>query len=101
MQGSEVLVKPSLQIVEDGARRWNTTIGQPIVLQKWESGMALHKQSHTQVPVWIKLHHLPVELWTDDGLSTVASAVGKPLYQDSIMKTCARLDYARGSVMLD
>ncbi|KAL0455430.1 UNVERIFIED_CONTAM: hypothetical protein Slati_0882200 [Sesamum latifolium] len=69
--------------------------GHPLVLQRWEPGMALHKHSHTQVPVWIKLCHLFVELWTEDGLSTVASGVGKPLYPDFITKTCTRLDFAR------
>ncbi|KAL0288670.1 UNVERIFIED_CONTAM: hypothetical protein Sradi_7093400 [Sesamum radiatum] len=54
-------------------------LGQPIVLQKWESGMVLHKLKHTEVPVWIKLRHLPVELWTTNGLSTVASGIGRPL----------------------
>ncbi|KAL0455477.1 UNVERIFIED_CONTAM: hypothetical protein Slati_0886900 [Sesamum latifolium] len=75
--------------------------GHPFVLQRWEPGMALRKHSHTQVPVWIKLRHLPVELWTEDGLSTIASGVGKPLYPDSIMKTCTRLDFAHVFVMLD
>ena len=53
--------------------------GQPIVLQKWESGMVLCKLKHTQVPIWVKLRHFPVELWTNDGLSTVASGIGRPL----------------------
>ncbi|KAL0393127.1 UNVERIFIED_CONTAM: hypothetical protein Sradi_2535500 [Sesamum radiatum] len=75
--------------------------GEPIVLQKWESGMALRKLKHTQVPVWIKLRHLPVELWTTDGLSTVASGIGKPLYPDAITRACTRLDFARVCVMLD
>ncbi|KAL2251984.1 UNVERIFIED_CONTAM: hypothetical protein Sindi_2320700 [Sesamum indicum] len=75
--------------------------GQPIVLQKWEPGMVLRKLQHTQVPVWIKLRHLPVELWTDKGLSTVASGVGKPLYPDAITRACTRLDFARVCVMLD
>ncbi|KAL0294301.1 UNVERIFIED_CONTAM: hypothetical protein Sangu_3221400 [Sesamum angustifolium] len=75
--------------------------GQPIVLQKWELGMALRKLKHTQVPVWIKLRHLPVELWTLDGLSTVASGIGKPLYPDAITRACTRLDFARVCVMLD
>ncbi|KAL0318217.1 UNVERIFIED_CONTAM: hypothetical protein Scaly_2853900 [Sesamum calycinum] len=75
--------------------------GQPIVLQKWEPGMALRKLKHTQVPVWIKLRHLPVELWTTDGLSTVASGIGKPLYPDAITRACMRLDFARVCVMLD
>ncbi|KAK4381892.1 hypothetical protein Sango_2924500 [Sesamum angolense] len=51
-------------------------LGQPIVLQKWESGMVLRKLKHTEVPIWIKLRHLPVELWTTEGLSTVASGIG-------------------------
>ncbi|KAL2252986.1 UNVERIFIED_CONTAM: hypothetical protein Sindi_0093300 [Sesamum indicum] len=75
--------------------------GQPIVLQKWEPGMVLRKLKHTQVPVWIKLRHLPVELWTEEGLSIVASGVGKPLYPDAITRACTRLDFARVCVMLD
>ncbi|KAK4383973.1 hypothetical protein Sango_3102600 [Sesamum angolense] len=63
--------------------------------------MALRKLKHTQVPVWIKLRHLPVELWTRDGLSTVASGIGKPLYPDAITQACTRLDFARVCVMLD
>ncbi|KAL2230740.1 UNVERIFIED_CONTAM: hypothetical protein Sindi_1668400 [Sesamum indicum] len=63
--------------------------GQPIVLKKWESGMVLRKLQHTQVPVRIKLRHLPV-----DGL-------GKPLYPDAITRACTRLDFARVCVMLD
>ncbi|KAK4384259.1 hypothetical protein Sango_3079100 [Sesamum angolense] len=75
--------------------------GQPIVLQRWEPGMVLRKHKHTQVPVWIRLRHLPVEFWTDDGLSTVASGVGRPLYQGTITRACTRLDFARVCVMLD
>ncbi|KAL2247904.1 UNVERIFIED_CONTAM: hypothetical protein Sindi_2642700 [Sesamum indicum] len=75
--------------------------GQPIILQKWKPGMVLRKLQHTQVPVWIKLRHLPVELWTEEGLSTVASGVGKPLYLDAITRACTRLDFARVCVMLD
>ncbi|KAL0445493.1 UNVERIFIED_CONTAM: hypothetical protein Slati_1677200 [Sesamum latifolium] len=75
--------------------------GQPIVLQKWVLGMALCKHGHTQVPIWIKLRHLPVELWTADGLSTVASGTRRSLYPDAITKTCTRLDFARVCVMID
>ncbi|KAL2235639.1 UNVERIFIED_CONTAM: hypothetical protein Sindi_1296100 [Sesamum indicum] len=75
--------------------------GQPIVLQKWEPGIVLRKLKHTQIPVWIKLRHLPVELWTEEGLSIVANGVGKPLYPDAITRACTRLDFARVCVMLD
>ncbi|KAL0302726.1 UNVERIFIED_CONTAM: hypothetical protein Scaly_3022900 [Sesamum calycinum] len=58
-------------------------------------------KKHTQIPVWIRLKHLPMEYWTDEGLSTVASGVGTPLYADGITKACSRLDYARVCVMLN
>ncbi|KAK4382150.1 hypothetical protein Sango_2899900 [Sesamum angolense] len=76
-------------------------LGQPIVLQKWEPGMVLRKLKHTEVPVWIKLRHLPVELWTTEGLSTVASGIGRSLYPDAITRACTRLDFARVCVMLN
>ncbi|KAL0293429.1 UNVERIFIED_CONTAM: hypothetical protein Sradi_6937500 [Sesamum radiatum] len=80
------------EVIEGGPWLFN---GQAIVLQKWEPGMVLRKLQHTQVPVWIKLRHLPVELWTSEGLSVVASGVGKPLYPDAITRACTRLDFAR------
>ncbi|KAK4381839.1 hypothetical protein Sango_2929300 [Sesamum angolense] len=76
-------------------------LGQPIVLQKWEPGMVLRKLKHTEVPVWIKLRHLPVELWTTEGLSTVASGIGRPLYPDAITRACTRLDFARVCIMIN
>ncbi|KAL2237503.1 UNVERIFIED_CONTAM: hypothetical protein Sindi_0942000 [Sesamum indicum] len=121
-QNGEVVVRPSLDTVRDGAKRWKSTAvgyfmeidmeevieggpwlfqGQPIVLQKWEPGMAMRKLKHTQVPVWIKMLHLPLEFWTTEGLSTVASGVGKPLYPDAITRACTRLDFARVCVMID
>ncbi|KAL2225786.1 UNVERIFIED_CONTAM: hypothetical protein Sindi_3018200 [Sesamum indicum] len=42
-----------------------------------------------------------MEFWTTDGLSTVASGVGKPLYPDVITRACTRLDFARVCVMVD
>ncbi|KAL0294558.1 UNVERIFIED_CONTAM: hypothetical protein Sradi_6878500 [Sesamum radiatum] len=86
------------EVIEGGPWLLNR---QPIILQKWEPGMVLRKLQHTQVPVWIKLRHLPVELWTNKGLSMVASGIGKPLYPDAITRACTRLDFARVCVMLD
>ncbi|KAL0283266.1 UNVERIFIED_CONTAM: hypothetical protein Sradi_7234700 [Sesamum radiatum] len=63
--------------------------------------MSLRKQKHKQIPIWIRLKHLPMEYWTEDGLSVVASGIGTPLYVDKITKECSRLDYARVCVLLD
>ncbi|KAL0282048.1 UNVERIFIED_CONTAM: hypothetical protein Sradi_7273800 [Sesamum radiatum] len=74
--------------------------GQPVVLQAWEQGMSLRRRKHTQVPVWIRIRHLPMEYWTEEGLSAVASGIGIPLYSDKITQQCLRLDFARVCVML-
>ncbi|KAL0444458.1 UNVERIFIED_CONTAM: hypothetical protein Slati_2168500 [Sesamum latifolium] len=63
--------------------------------------MALCKHSYTEVSVWVRLRHLPMESWTPDGLSTIASGIGRPLYPDAITMACMRLDFARVYVMLD
>ncbi|KAL0284377.1 UNVERIFIED_CONTAM: hypothetical protein Sradi_7199500 [Sesamum radiatum] len=75
--------------------------GQPIVLQRWVPGMSLRKKPHTEIPVWIRLKHLPMEFWTNEGLSVIASGVGKPLYQDAVTRDCLRIDYARVCIMLN
>ncbi|KAL2246214.1 UNVERIFIED_CONTAM: hypothetical protein Sindi_2889600 [Sesamum indicum] len=58
-------------------------------------------QGQPIVPAWIKLRHLSVELWTEEGLSMVASGIGRPLYPNAITRACTRLDFARVCVMLD
>ncbi|KAL0386461.1 UNVERIFIED_CONTAM: hypothetical protein Slati_4601400 [Sesamum latifolium] len=119
-QKEEIIVKPTPAMVAHGSRRWQSTAfktlafmeevieegpwlfeGQPVVLQPWEQGMSLRRQKHIQVPVWIKIRHLLMEYWTEDGLSAVASGIGTPLYMDKITKNCLRLDFARVCVMLD
>ncbi|KAK4384579.1 hypothetical protein Sango_3046300 [Sesamum angolense] len=125
-QNGEVIIRPTKEVVDNGSKKWRSTAvgyflgkrprlamedvieggpwlfqGQPIVLQPWEQGMSIRRQKHTQIPVWIRLRHLPMEYWTDEGLSTVASGVGTPLYTDGITKDCSRLDFARVCVMLD
>ncbi|KAL0302828.1 UNVERIFIED_CONTAM: hypothetical protein Scaly_3019900 [Sesamum calycinum] len=157
IQNGEIVVRPSIDVVREGSRRWdNTAVGYflgrkpyyhhlneyvrsvwPAVktvtatsngfyffqfkteiameesskgvlgcfrvnrlsFKRWERGMVLRKHKHTQVPVWIRLRHFPVEFWTD-GLRRWL-AVGRPLYQDTITRACTRLDFARVCVMLD
>ncbi|GLT72076.1 hypothetical protein SLA2020_440390 [Shorea laevis] len=57
--------------------------------------MQLLKFSVTSIPVWIKLHNLPMQFWTATCLSHVASGVGKPLCADSVTEEQLRLGFAR------
>ena len=35
-----------------------------------------------RLPIWVHLGNVPLELFTLDGLSYIANAIGNPLYMD-------------------
>ncbi|GKA26425.1 putative ribonuclease H-like domain-containing protein [Tanacetum coccineum] len=44
---------------------WNN----PLILKKWHPGDNLSKEDVSTVPVWVKLHGVPVTAFSEDGLS--------------------------------
>ncbi|KAL0367272.1 UNVERIFIED_CONTAM: hypothetical protein Sradi_3617300 [Sesamum radiatum] len=121
LQNVEIVVRPSLDVIREGSRKWNCTVVgyfpskrpyfhhlNDYVHSIWPADLIgfFFFQFKTlagmeEVPVWIKMRHLPVELWTMEGLSIVASGIGKGLYQDAVTRACTRLDFALVCVMLD
>ncbi|KAG5238005.1 proline-rich receptor protein [Salix suchowensis] len=75
--------------------------GKNIVLQQWHPHFCFDKNKISSLPVWIRLRGLPFPLWTKQGLSQVASMVGKPLSCDEHTHECTRLDFARVCVEVD
>lgn len=55
----------------------------PLFLNKWSTNVNVSKEDHICVPVWVKLHDVPISGFTEDGLSVIASRVGKPMLLDS------------------
>ena len=51
----------------------------PIILNKWSSTARLTKENRKSVPVWVKMHDVPITAFTTDGLSVIATKVGNPL----------------------
>ena len=45
--------------------------------------------------IWIQLSNIPLELFTQKGLSYIASALGVPLYMDHITAKQQRLTFAK------
>nr|GEY85810.1 ribonuclease H-like domain-containing protein [Tanacetum cinerariifolium] len=52
---------------------WNN----PLILRKWHSDENLLKEDVSTVPVWVKLHGVPVTAFNEDGLSTIATKLGR------------------------
>lgn len=75
--------------------------GRLMILKKWEPQMCLVKDQLNRIPIWVQFYNLPLEYWTAPGLSYVASAIGRPLYADSMTEKCKRLSYARVCVEVE
>ena len=69
--------------------------GQPILLRKWEPGLELSKAAPSSVPLWVHIHDIPLEYWNEEGLSYIASAIGKPIHVDRLTAAGRRISYAR------
>ncbi|GJY78274.1 reverse transcriptase domain-containing protein [Tanacetum coccineum] len=55
----------------------------PTILTKWSPLIPLKKGEVTKVPVWVKLHGVPVLAYSDVGLSLIATQIGKPIMLDA------------------
>ncbi|XP_022014976.1 uncharacterized protein LOC110914495 [Helianthus annuus] len=78
----------------------------PLFLKQWSPNTELKKEELKKVPVWVKMHDVPLAAYTEDGLSLIASKVGTPKMLDNeTTKMCldswGRSGYARAIVELD
>ncbi|KAI3522320.1 hypothetical protein L1887_00004 [Cichorium endivia] len=69
--------------------------GFPIVIQKWRPGLSIHKNKHDKLPLWIKIHDIPYEAWSHEGLSHIASKIGMLLLWILIRLTCVLMRRAK------
>lgn len=72
-----------------------------IVLKDWNRMLIPSPEHPSTIPVWIKIHKLPFECWTAEGLGRIASTIGKPLHVDKATEKQMRLDFARVCVEID
>ncbi|KAJ0103618.1 hypothetical protein Patl1_05369 [Pistacia atlantica] len=89
--GDEALM---MRCLEDGPWMFHN---RPILLQRWHLEMQLNKGSPRFIPLWVKFYDVPMEYWSQDGMSFIASGVGKPLGMDRITEdTCI---YGKGRII--
>ncbi|GJZ71296.1 hypothetical protein Tco_0635147 [Tanacetum coccineum] len=88
------------QVLERGPWLIHNT---PLILNKWTPSLPLRKDEVTKVPVWVKLHKVPLVAYSEDGLSPIATQIGKPLMLDAFTSTMCveawgRISFARALV---
>lgn len=96
----------SLKGVEDVLENGPWMIrGIPIILNKWNPSVSLTKEDLSRVPVWVKMHDVPIAAFTQDGLSIIATKIGTPLMLDTYtsnmcVDSWGRSSYARAMIEL-
>lgn len=75
--------------------------GRPVIIKKWTSEFDFQRDILREVPVWIKLHNLPLCCWSIESLSRIASIVRVPLCADQCTSDQQRVNYARVLVQVD
>ncbi|GKD15522.1 hypothetical protein Tco_1199929 [Tanacetum coccineum] len=76
-----------------------------LILRKWHPDENLLKEDVSTIPVWVKLHGVPVTAFSEDGLSAIATKLGTPLMLDSYtvdmcMQSWGRSSYAKAMIEL-
>ncbi|GJX07321.1 putative reverse transcriptase domain-containing protein [Tanacetum coccineum] len=103
--GADVVVsKESFRAISERIGPWfihNT----PLILKKWTPDANLLKVDVGNVLVSVTLHDVPFTVFSEDGLSVIATKLGTPLMLDSYtsdmcMDSCGRSSYVRVMIEL-
>ncbi|GKE03977.1 zinc knuckle CX2CX4HX4C containing protein [Tanacetum coccineum] len=57
----------------------------PIILKKWFAKTSLQKDKLTRIPIWVKLHEVPIQVFEEDGISLIATYLGKPILGEGVV----------------
>ena len=82
------------QMLEDGPWMIRNV---PIILKEWSASSKLVKEDLKAIPVWVKMHDVPLAAFTEDGLSLLASKIGVPIMLDSYTATMCAESWGRSS----
>ncbi|GJT46781.1 zinc knuckle CX2CX4HX4C containing protein [Tanacetum coccineum] len=79
--------KPRLEdVLENGPWMIHNSL---IILKKWSMNTRLCKEELTCIPLWVKIHDVPIQVFSEGGLSIIAYQIGKPIMLIRIPPRCA------------
>ena len=58
--------------------------GKPLILSQWKPHMVIDKDRISRLSIWVHFYNIPLEYWTHEGLSYIASMIGKPFCVDKM-----------------
>nr|GEX34690.1 hypothetical protein [Tanacetum cinerariifolium] len=77
-----------------------------IILKKWPMDSRLLKEELTRNLIWANLHDVPIQVFKEDGISLIATFIGKPIMLDSYTSSMCndswgRISFARCLIELN
>ncbi|XP_039042456.1 uncharacterized protein LOC120181374 [Hibiscus syriacus] len=70
-------------------------------MRKWVPGMIPYMISLASISIWVKLWNVPLELYSQDGLRYIVSALGRPLYTDHASALKHQFEFAKICINID
>ncbi|GKE11824.1 zinc knuckle CX2CX4HX4C containing protein, partial [Tanacetum coccineum] len=91
----KVVKKAGLEaVLESGPWMIRQTL---IILKKWSMSTSLQKEELTRIPIWIKLHDVPLQVFEEDGISLIATLIRKPIMLESYTSSMCKDSWGRSS----
>ncbi|GJU16875.1 zinc knuckle CX2CX4HX4C containing protein [Tanacetum coccineum] len=69
----------------------------PIILKKWTMNTRSCKEELTLIQVWVKIHDVSIQVFLEDGISLIASQIGKPIMLHSFTSSMCIVLWGRSS----
>ncbi|GJY86838.1 RNA-directed DNA polymerase, eukaryota, reverse transcriptase zinc-binding domain protein [Tanacetum coccineum] len=90
-------------VIEQGPWMVNKRL---LIVKKWSHEIGMQMTKHNKLPIWVRMTVVPLEAWSVDGISALASSLGNPLVMDNMIANMChnglgRLDFARVLVEMD
>ncbi|KAK8662026.1 hypothetical protein V6N13_091614 [Hibiscus sabdariffa] len=95
LEDGKVKIKPPSEVFDAGIKVWGNSLVAQFLDKPPSSNSHFLDFSMEKFLVWVHLSGVPLELFTNVGLSYVASALGTPFYMDGITANKQRLAYAK------
>nr|GEX20150.1 hypothetical protein [Tanacetum cinerariifolium] len=64
---------------------------------KWSVNASLQKEEMSRIPIWVKLHDVPIQVFKEDGISLIATYLEKPIMLDSYTTSICKESWGRSS----
>ncbi|KAE8736475.1 acyl-CoA synthetase family member 3 [Hibiscus syriacus] len=101
------MVTPPTAVFDEGISKWKNWVlengpwhiqHKPLGLRKWKPNLAILDFELAKMSVWVQFFNVHLELLSKKMLSYIASALGVPLYMDTITAFKECLEFAKAQV---